>query len=346
MSTPSARRRRGSWLGAVLLAALSLHPVAAARSSDRLDRFRELASEIDPAVGGPLAEVYALLDGEIVESLAGGGVFASPAFLQDRLEAFTEVWGGLSVRLLSLARATVAAVSFTELPQGSTVRIYGRTGGEPALLTALTGDGWPVLRPLPATRAGARQFLVTWEGAATANGARPLRFDVVREEASGARVVWSSTTVFPEGLTARGYVARGSEITVRYGAHYPGWTPGCEGQTEYEDVYRLAPGGSSFARAVRREVNAWHRDVHAAAERLFLALSRGDRASLNALVPDAGLRARLPEGLRGESACDAPPGRDGIVAIAAFAAPHDPWTLKFRRAAGRWRLTGGGPTAP
>ncbi len=334
----------GSLLGAMLLAAIG--PASAGGSVDRLDRFREVAKGIDPSVGGSLVEVYALLDGEIVESLAGGGVFASPAFLQDRLEAFTEAWGGLSVRLLPLARAMVAAFSFTELPRGSTVRVYGRSGGEAALLTAFEEEGWPVLRPLPSTRNGARQFLVTWDGAPAADGARPLRFDVVREEAANVRVAWSSSALFPEGLTARWYAVRGREITVRHAARYPGWTQGCDGQAEYEDVYRLTAGASTFARAGRREFNAWHRDVHAAAERLFAALTRGDGGSLGALVPDRSLRTRLPTTLRGEPACDVPPGRDGTVSIAAVAGQHDPWTLTFRRASGRWRLTAAARMAP
>ena len=336
----------GSLLGAAFLAALALGPAFAARSVDRLDRFRELAVRIDPSVGGSLAEVYALLDGEVVESLAGGGVFASPAFIEDRLFAFVDAWGGLSVRVYPLAHVLAAACSFTELARGSTVRIYGRNGGEPALLTAYVGEGWPVLRPLPPTRNGARQLLVTWEGAPAADGARPLRFDVVREEATSVLVAWSSSAIFPNGLTARWYVVRGGDITVRHAAPYPGWTPGCDDQAEYEDVYRLTRGASTFARVGRREVNAWHRDVHAAADRLFGALARSDGGSLRALVPDAELRARLPASLRAEPACNAPPGRDGTVSIAAVAGPHDPWVLTFRRAAGRWRLTAAAPVIP
>lgn len=328
-------------LGGALLAAAG--PAAAA---DRLDRFRELAVEIDPSGGGPLGEVYALLDAEIVESLAGGGVFASPAFLEDRLEAFAEAWGGLSVRLLPLARATVAAFSFTELPQGSTVRVYGRSGGEPKLLVALEGVGWPVMRPLASTRAGARQFLLTWEGAPAGGGLRPLRFAVVREEAATVRVAWDSATLLPDGLAARWYGVRGGEITVRHAIAYPGWTAGCDGQAEYEDVYRLAPGASAFARAARREINGWHREVHAAAGRLFAALARGDRPALGALVPDPALRRRLPATLRGEPACDGSPGPDGAVSIAAVAEQRDPWTLTFRRAAGRWHLVAAEMMAP
>jgi hypothetical protein len=333
-------------LVATLLALVSTHSAGAAGPADRLDRFRALTKGMDPSVSGSLVEVYALLDGEIVESLTSGGVFASPAFLQDRLEAFADAWGGLAVRVLPLARTMVAAFSFTELPQGSTVRVYGRGRGQPILLTAFEDAGWPVLRPLPPSPNGSRQFLVTWEGAPAADGARPLRFDVVREEPEGVRVAWSSSALFPGGLIARWYLVRGTEITVRHEARYPGWTPGCDGQAEYEDVYRLPPGASTFARASRREVNAWHRDVHELAERVFAALARGDRTALGALVPDGAVRRQLPSTLRGEPACDAPPGRDGAVFIAAVADLHDPWTLTFRRRGGRWRLIAAAPMAP
>ena len=77
---------------------------------DRLDRFRELAAsrlglaqildEESPAEA--FREIYALLDDEIVESLHSGGPFAAVVFLQERLDAFAEAWGGISSLQLSL----------------------------------------------------------------------------------------------------------------------------------------------------------------------------------------------------------------------------------------------------
>jgi hypothetical protein len=49
--------------------------------------------------------MYALLDEEIVESLGTGGLYASPAFLQDRLDAFGEAWGATTVDVLRVGRS-------------------------------------------------------------------------------------------------------------------------------------------------------------------------------------------------------------------------------------------------
>src|SRR5262245_27556525 len=276
-----ARRLRGSVLGAGLLAVIA-GPVLAhapdrsgfapapapdrsapAHAPDRLDRFREIAPGLGPSSMDSLTEVYALIDGEVAESLASGGPFASLAFLQDRLEAFAEAWGGLSLRILALERSVVAAFSFTELPRGSTVRVYQRRGDGPVPLQALAGEGWPVLRVLPRSREGASQLLLTWEGAPGPDGGRALRFELLREERAGVHVIWNSGALLHEGMAARWYGVRGSDITVRYETRYPGWVPGCEGQSGYEDVYRLAAGASAFARASRRDLHGWHREVHA-----------------------------------------------------------------------------------
>ena len=94
--------------GVFELAGFAGTPALAADRGDRLDRFRELAASRlglvqildtdDPAEA--FREIYALLDDEIVESLASGGPFASVEFLQDRLDTFAEAWGGASLRLV------------------------------------------------------------------------------------------------------------------------------------------------------------------------------------------------------------------------------------------------------
>jgi hypothetical protein len=326
--------------------------LGATGAPDRLDRFRELAaSRLSPAQiidgGGdvdPYREIDTLLDEEIVESLASGGVFASTGFLQDRLDAFGEAWGGAVIRLVRLGRLLVAAVQLSEAPRGNSVRIYGRLRDEAALLTTLEREGRPTVHPLPPAPGGAAQFLVVWEGAPTGRGTRALRFDLAREQADGVTVTWTTAALFPEGLMARSHAVSGSEIRVRYELHYPGWAPGCERQTEQEDVYRLVPGTGEYTRVSRREHDGWHRELHRSAARVFDALAAADGRVLALLVPDPGLRQRLPRSLRGEPACDAPESAAAqAVSVAAVAEGHLPWTLTFRRAPGGWRLTAATP---
>jgi hypothetical protein len=336
---------------ALIALSTGLHARVEATTVDRLERFRALVSPLDPAhapepaAAETLPSIYALLDAEVVESLASGGVFATPAFIRDRLEAFTETWGGVTMRLVGLGRLLVVAYQFSETPLGSSVRVYGGRASEAKVLTVLDGPGWPSIRPLPSGRPAVAQFLVVWEGPLLAHGARTLRVDLVREEGGRARAAWSSAEVFPEGLAARWYTVRGADLTVRYPAGYPGWTPGCDQQTEHEDLYRLAPDGTRFVRVSRRAINAWHRDVHAAADRLFEALAAVDAVALTRLVQDSALRARLPRTLRREPACDAPPGSAGTVSLAALAESRQPWTVIFRDTGkGNWRLTAAMPT--
>ena len=347
------RRTLLTVLAALLVTIAATSTIAATRARagrepDRLERFRELASS--RLALGDLAEpdnpaeayrdIYALLDDEIVESLASGGVFASPEFLQDRLDAFGEAWGGAQIRLARLGRLVVGAFRLTEAGGGNSVRVYGPLRDEAALLATLYREGRPSVTPLAG--AGEPQFLATWEGAASGRGTRPLRVDLVRAHADGVRVTWSTATLFPDGLHARAWVVRPGEIRLRYELHYPGWTPGCEGQTEQEDVYRLVPAQGTLTRVSRQQHNAWHRELHAAVTRLFAALAERDEQALATVVPDPALRASLPA-LVSEPACDAADGVRETVSIAATSADRRPWSLTFRRAGVRWRLTAAAP---
>ena len=84
--------------------------------------------------------------------------------------------------------------------------------------------------------------------------------------------------------------------------------------------------------------------MHAAVQRLTTALAERDEPTLSALVPDRGLRGRLPAGLRSEPACDAREGAGGdAISVAAVAEGQRPWALTFRRQAAGWRLTGASP---
>src|SRR5437899_54924 len=187
---------------------------------------------------------------------------------------------------------------------------------------------------------GAPQFVTAWEGASSGRGTRALRLELARQAGDSVRVVWSTAELFPQGLVARSYTVRPKEIRVRYELRYPGWTPGCDAQTEGEDVYRLATDTGVFSRPTRTYHQPWHQELHAAVWRLFEALGGGDQTALTTLVPDARLRGRLPAALRAEPACDAP--EDGptprTVSVPASEG-RTPWELVFRRTADGWRLT-------
>lgn len=317
--------------------------VVAADRTDRLDRFRELAAsrlglaqivEVD-APADAFREIYAVLDDEIVDSLASGGPFASVAFLQDRLDTFAEAWGGASLRVVRAGALLIGAFVLDERTAGNSVRVYGRLGADgPAMLGALYREGRPSVSVLPGSSDGV--VVVSWEGAPSGWGTRPLRIDVLRREGDEIRVAWSTADLLAAGLRARSWSVRGAEVRIRYEVRYPGWAPGCEGQSEVEDTYRVSPTGT-VTRVARHEHDGWHRDLHAAVARLVSALAAGDETTLASLVTDRGLRARLPATLRPEPACDA---RDGGAVSVAAAADRAPWTLTFRRLAAGWRLTG------
>src|SRR5207237_4056918 len=120
---------------------------------DRLERFRALVSDrlsaaqiLDAGASAEAyREAYALLDEEIVESLGSGSVFASVGFLQERLDAFSDAWGGAAVRVVRLGRLTVGVFQLGERAVANTVRVYGRLRDEAALLTTLAREGRPAL---------------------------------------------------------------------------------------------------------------------------------------------------------------------------------------------------------
>jgi hypothetical protein len=325
----------------------------AAGPVDRLDQFRMLARARSLGNGAPevsadaYREMYALLDEEIVESLGTGGLYASTGFLQDRLDAFGEAWGAAAVDVVRVGRLMVGAFQMSDAAGVNSVRVYGRLGGEAALLTTLSRDGRPVVYPWAPAPGGAAQFVAAWEGPATGRGIRALRLDLVRQHGDDLRVVWSSSDLFPEALMVRAYSVRGGEIRVRYEPDYPGHTPGCEGQTEAEDVFRAAPQSGTLVRRTGREVNAWHRELRATVAQLFDALSAGDEASLTKLVADPQIRRRLPSTLRPDAACDAADSVTNPQSVSVAArAEQTPWALTFQRGGARWRLVAAGPVLP
>jgi len=333
-------------------------PVAAfpGATMDRLDRFRELArTRLTAAAvtGGErdltvYREVFALLDEEIVESLESGGVFASEGFLQERLDAFTEAWGGAALRVIKTGGVVVGAFRLADATDGNSVRVYGGYRGEPALLGTIHREGNPTLYPMPPAVGGAPQFLVVWEGARSGRGTTPVRVDLVRQEGDAVRTVWSTVELFDGELQTWSYAVHGAEITLRYELQYPGWVPGCDGQTEQADVYRYVPARQTFSLARRRLASAWHRDFHAVVDRFFTALRTDDGAALAELVPDVRLRARLSSSLAPAPECDAGEGAaPSTVSVAAMlSAERRPWALTFHRAGSAWHLIGAGPAIP
>lgn len=324
----------------------------AAAGADRLDRFRALATSRlslgdlgDPErASEAYREVFALLDEEMVESLASGGPFAAPAFLQDRLDGFADAWGGAVLRLTRVGPFSVGAFQVGDAAAASSVRVYGATRGEPELMSTFSRGGRPTVSALPSTPGGAAQFVVMWDGGASGRGTRALRVDLVRQVGDDVTVIWSTAQAYPDGLMARGWRLRGNELQIRYELHYPGWLPGCERQTEQEDALRLEPDGLGFVRVSRRQHEAWHLALHRTVDRLLAALSHGDAGHLAAIVPDAELRRRLPASLAREDACDAPDGPGpAAVSVAASAGDGDPWALTFRRLGGDWRLHAASP---
>jgi hypothetical protein len=334
----------------ILLAhVLALAAVAAAGGPvDRLERFRDLARSrlATLQLGGSARsgeeerEIYALLDEEVVQNLASGGLFASAGFLQERLDGFAEAWGGAAFRALRIGPHAVVACFLGEGGANS-VRVYGPLGGEMGLLGTVRRDGRPTLHALPSAPRGPAQFLVAWEGASSGRGTRALQLDVVRLRGDDVIVGWTTADLFPEGLLARDYRVRGTNVTIRYELHYPGWTPGCDGQTEQEDVYGFVPERGTLVRASRRQHNEWHVRLHQFVSRVLSALASGDRSTLAQLVPEPRLRNALPARLDRDIACDALEA-GGPVSVAAVAEER-PWTLTFLRAGTRWRLTAASP---
>jgi hypothetical protein len=338
-------------LAGVVVVCLAASPLAADNPSDRLDRFRDLAAarlsiaELADADRAAEAyrDIYALLDEEVVDSLASGGVFAAPAFLQLRMDGFAEAWGGARLQLHRVGALTVGTFQLGEGPGASAVRVYGTQDGESRLVAALQRQGRPSLFPLAGSN-GHPMMLIVWEGVATGRGTRSLRVDLVRQRGEDVAVAWSTADLFPEGLMARQWRVQNGEVRVRYELRYPGWIPGCEAQTEQEDVFRASPDAERFVRVGGRQHNAWHRALHQAVAALLEALTSGDRAQLAALVPDPKLREQLPAGLERALACDAAQGPDpATVSVAATAGDRGPWSLIFRRRGGQWRLTAAAP---
>lgn len=355
------RMRALSTWAAVLGLAINGVATLAHADDDRLSRFRELSHLLSDAGDAPvpvdpdaaLAEMFALVDDEILENLKTGEPFASPAFIQERLDAFMAAWGGAAFRVHRAGRATdspsLTVGVFTvpgSAPRGS-LRGYGRTAtGEWSVLATSTHDGVPELHPWPAGRDGTARIAVSWLGPGSGTGGRPFVLEVWRRTARGTMErAWTTSTPFPDGLWTLDFKVSPGQMTVRYEARYPGWKPGCDGQTEHVDVYRRDSHRDGLGLAARKVLNGWHRELQAAAARLVAALAVDEQGAVAALVPDRGLRARLPRHLVLEPACDQR-SAGGLAIVAATeedGARMVPWSLTWRLTPVGWRLRAATP---
>src|SRR5438309_436786 len=120
----------------------ALTPAALSAMISRSPARRPPARRI--ATSSAMGRVWARKEGSM-ESLTSGGPYASPGFLQDRLDAFGGVWGGTTLGVVGVDHLVVGAFQLADTTDVNTVRVYGRLHGEAALLGTLHREGRPVV---------------------------------------------------------------------------------------------------------------------------------------------------------------------------------------------------------
>ena len=349
-----------SWFRGALVAVLLAGMAVPAPATDRLERFRAVARErLAVAADGAdreraIGELYELVDAEVLDSLRGEEPFSSLVFIRERLDAMMESWGGATLRVLRIPGAgrraplTLGLYSLTGVEGSGSLRVYAGTGAAAALAASSTQDGLLDARMWPGGPDRVARVFAVWSGPPAAHGERALFAELWegREHDRVARA-WSTATQWPEGLRVMDWRTQAGELVVRYEPRYPGWKPGCAEQFEHEDHYRLAAAGG-LALARRHVANGWHRELGAAADRLFRALAEADARALGQLVPAPALRARLPSSLVPEPVCEqiGPAGLRGPVNVAATelrAGRRVPWALSWTRGPAGWRIQTAAP---
>ena len=260
------------------------------------------AAERERAVG----QLYELVDAEVLDSLRGEEPFSSLVFIRDRMDAMMEAWGGATLRALRVPAAgrrgpiTIGLYSLTGVEGSGSLRFYTGTGAGAALAGASTHEGLLDAQVWPAGADRVVRVMALWSGPPAAEGVRSLRAELWESrDPDRVRPAWTTADQWPDGLWVSDWRTQPGELVFRYQPRYPGWKPGCAGQTEYEDRYRLAAAGG-LALARRQVANAWHRELGAAADRLFHALAADDATVLARLVPARAVRTRLPRALVAE----------------------------------------------
>jgi hypothetical protein len=351
---------RPSWFRGALAAVLLACVVAPATAVDRLERFRAVARErLAVAVDGAdrdraIGELYEVVDAEVLDSLRGEDPFSSLVFIRERLDAMMESWGGATLRVLRIPGAgsrvplTLGLYSLTGVERSGSLRVYAGTGAGAALAASSTQDGLLDAQVWPAGPDRVARVFAVWSGPPAAHGERALHAELW-EGRDHDRVTrgWTTATQWPEGLRVTDWRTQAGELVVRYEPRYPGWKPGCTEQFEHEDHYRLAAAGG-LALARRQVANGWHRELGAAADRLFHALAGDDARTLGPLLTAPGLRARLPKSLVPEPVCEqvGPAGPRGPITVAATELRDGrrvPWALTWMRGPAGWRLTAAAP---
>jgi len=345
---------RASWFRGALVAALLACAAGPAPAADRLERFRTVARErLAVAVDGAdreraIAELYEVVDAEVLDSLRGDEPFSSLVFIRDRLDAMMETWGGATLRVLRIPGAgsrgplTLGLYSLGVEGSGS-LRLYTGTGPGAALAASSTQDGLLDARVWPVGPDRVARVFAVWSGPPAAHGERSLHAELWEaRDRDRVERAWTTATQWPEGLRVTDWRTQSGELVLRYEPHYPGWKPGCAEQFEHEDHFRLVPAGG-LALARRQVANGWHRELGAAADRLFQALAAEDARALGQLVPAPALRARLPRRLGPEPVCEqlGPAGPRGPVTVAATELREGrrvPWALTWTRGPAGWRL--------
>ena len=158
---------------------------------------------------------------------------------------------------------TLGLYSLTGVEGSGSLRVYAGTGPGAALAAASTQDGLLDARVWPAGPDRAARVFAVWSGPPAAHGVRALHAELwAGAIASGWSARGPPPPSGPTGCGSAGWRTR-RRARVRYELRYPGWEPGCDGQTEQEDLYRLDRGGRSRAGA-RQVANGWHRELGAA----------------------------------------------------------------------------------
>jgi len=349
---------RPPWVEGALVAVLIAGGAVPGWGQDRLERFRtvvreRLAGAGDAAERGrAIGELYEVVDAEVLESLRGQEPFSSVVFIRERLDAMTEAWGGITLRVVRVpgsgGRAPLTLGLYGVIGVEGSLRVYTGTGPTAALAASSSHDGLLDAQVWPVGPDRVARVLALWSGSPAAHGVRSLHAELWEgRDRDHVQRAWSTATGWPDGLRVSDWRAQPGELVVRYEPPYAGWKPGCTDQLVHEDHYRLAAGGG-LTLARRQVSNGWHRELGATADRFFRALADGDRGALDRLVPAAALRARLPPSLVPEPVCEqtGPAGPRGPVTMAATEVRADrrvPWALAWRRGPAGWRLSAAAP---